>query len=242
MTANRLSRPPASRLAATLIALAALFGPGHAQAPDRSSPETKAGTGRLTSRPRPEAPSMMMAVKSHQEFFVAARTDHAAGLVPSPGCVPALLPSILFPPPPSPHPRLGEGGGKRMLLDFAPGRLRPCGASPSAFGRLASASVRAPGPNDRLSVWDPPRPQAPGTVYASSVRHASSKSPPIERTVPSQVHPAAQRRLSPTSLGPPAAAAALLTPPPPSALPSTRLRRLTAPPPPRPWRAAAPSN
>src|SRR5262249_13059249 len=70
-------------------------------------------------------------------------------------------------------------------------------------GRLACASVRAPGPNDRLSVWNLPRSQAPSTVYASSVRHACTESPPIERTVPSQVHPAAQRRPSPTTLPPP---------------------------------------
>src|SRR5262249_51509925 len=60
--------------------------------------------------------------------------------------------------------------------------------------------VRAAGQNDRLSVWNQPRSEAPCTLYASSVWHATSKSPPIERTVPSQVHPAAQRRLFPTSL------------------------------------------
>src|SRR5262249_49648389 len=43
------------------------------------------------------------------------RRPHAA-----PRRVPALLPSILSPPPPSPHPQLGEaGGGERMLLSFA---------------------------------------------------------------------------------------------------------------------------
>jgi hypothetical protein len=39
-----------------------------------------------------------MAVKSHQAFFLAARTNHAAGLVPTPGHVPALFPSTLSPP------------------------------------------------------------------------------------------------------------------------------------------------
>src|SRR6516162_5922265 len=146
---------------------------------------------------------MSMAVKSHQAFFLAAQTDHAAGLVPVPRRVPALFPSILSPPP-SPHPRLGEGGGERMLLPFTPRRRAgPCRGSESDSGRLACASVRAPGPNDRLSVGDRLRSPAPCTVYAQGVRHAVTESPPIERTVPSQVHPAAQRRLSPTALDSP---------------------------------------
>jgi hypothetical protein len=105
---------------------------------------------------------------------------------------------MLSPPPLSPHPRLGaSGGGESMLLGFAhTRRAGPCGSSESDSGRPACGSVRAPGPNDRLSVWNQPRSHAPGTVYASSVRHATNQSPPIERTVPSQVHPAAQRRLS----------------------------------------------
>jgi hypothetical protein len=68
-----------------------------------------------------------------------------------------------------------------------------------------SAGVRlGPGArNDRLSVGDQPQSPAPYTVYASSVRHAVRQGPPIERTVPSQEHPAAQRRPFPTSLPPP---------------------------------------
>jgi hypothetical protein len=91
-----------------------------------------------------------------------------------------------------------------MLLDLPPTRhAAPCGGGESDSGRPACIAVRAPGPNDRPSVWDQPRSQAPCTVYASSVRHASSKNSPIERTVPSQVHPAAQRQPSPTALAPP---------------------------------------
>src|SRR5262249_5064047 len=110
---------------------------------------------------------MRMAVKPHQAFFWAARTNHAAGLVPVPPRLPALLLSILSPPP-SPHPRLGEGGGERMLLPFTPTQFAwPCGLGESDSGWPACVSVRAPGPNDRLSVWNLPRSQAPPTVYAS---------------------------------------------------------------------------
>ena len=42
----------------------------------------------------PRPPSMRMGVKPHQAFFLAAQTDHAAGLVPVPGRVPALFPSL----------------------------------------------------------------------------------------------------------------------------------------------------
>src|SRR5579871_4746651 len=120
-----------------------------------------------------------------------------------PARIPAPFQSILSPPPPSPHPRLGEGGGgERMLLGLSHTRYPgPYNGGPSDSRRRACVSVRAPGPNDRLSVGNRPRFHPPCTVYASSVRHAINKSPPIERTVPSQVHPAAQRRLSLTSLG-----------------------------------------
>jgi hypothetical protein len=40
-------------------------------------------------------PSMRMAVKPHQAFFLAAQTDSAAGLVPILTGVPAVYPSIL---------------------------------------------------------------------------------------------------------------------------------------------------
>ena len=102
-------------------------------------------------------------------------------------------------------PLTTAGGVRRREKNAASQRRRAApsllgGAKPS--GRLACLSVRAPGPNDRLSVWNQPRSQAPCTLYASSVWHATNKSPPLERTVPSQVHPAAQRRLSPTWLAP----------------------------------------
>src|SRR5262249_59809938 len=98
---------------------------------------------------------MSVAVKSRQAFFLAARTDHAVGLVPIPRHIPAL--SIL-----APNTRLAW----------------PWGGGESDPGRRACVSVRAPSPNDRLSVWDPPRAQAPATVYASTVRHATNKSLP----------------------------------------------------------------
>src|SRR5262245_54866249 len=130
---------------------------------------------------------MRMVVKPHQAFFLAARTDHAAGLVPLAHRLLVLLPSILSPPP-SPSLGCGEGGGERMLLPSpTPGQLARTKGCDCASGRLACASVRAPGPNDRLSVGDRPGSPAPSTVYALSVRHATSKSPSIERTVPGQV-------------------------------------------------------
>ena len=49
---------------------------------------------------------MSMVVKPHQAFFLAAQTDHAAGLLPVPGRVRALFPSL------RPHPaRLAERYG-----------------------------------------------------------------------------------------------------------------------------------
>src|SRR5262249_37958501 len=191
-------------------------------------------------------PSMSMAVKPHQAFFWAARTNPAAGLVPIFARVPAVFPSMLSPPPLSPHP----GRGERRRRKHAP--LLRAYATWLAVWRwskrlrsVACNSVRAPGPNDRLSVGNPRRFPAPCTVYAASVRHASSKSSPLERTVPSQVHPAAPRRLSPTSLDPPPRQSARLGPPrfvvlrssrPLGALTLLRPRRRPA------SRAAAPSN
>ena len=119
---------------------------------------------------------------------------------------PAFLHSIFSPPPHSPHPTWGRAAAEKKCCALH--YPLPTASSPEPYGskrcgRLACVAVRAPGPNDRLSVWNQPRSHAPCTVYASSVRHATNKSLPIERTVPSQVHPAAQRRLSPTSLSPP---------------------------------------
>src|SRR5262245_58658249 len=133
---------------------------------------------------------MRFRVKPRQAFSLAARTDHAAGLVPSPGRVPAPLQGLLSPPPLGPCPAGGThrgGGGGRPVIVAMERHASPTGRGASTSGRLACVSVRAPGPNDRLSVGDRPRPPAPSTVYASSVRHATSKSPSIERTVPGQV-------------------------------------------------------
>jgi hypothetical protein len=104
---------------------------------------------------------MSMAVKPHQAFLVAARTSHAAGLVPTSSRVPAFFQSILSPPPLSPHRNVGEsGGGERMLLGITHARLAvPRSGGLSDSGRLTCVSVRAPGPNDRLSVWNRPRSQ-----------------------------------------------------------------------------------
>src|SRR5262249_19181953 len=148
---------------------------------------------------------MSMVVKPHQAFFLAARTDHAAGFVPLFRRLPALLLSILLPPPPSPHPSWGRAAAATECASasLTHGALGRRAVLRALLRRPACVSVRAPGPNDRLSVGNRPRSPAPPTVYASSVRHALVKSPPSERTVPSQVHPAAPRRLSPTTLTPP---------------------------------------
>src|SRR5262249_7387808 len=119
---------------------------------------------------------------------------------------PRRAPTACFPPAAAPpQPGWGGGGGGGKACSAAPStrvrRLARWWQTPS--GRLACLAVRARRPDDRLSVGDPPRSPAPSTVYAPGVRHAIFQSPPIERTVPSQDHPAAQRRLSPTWLTPP---------------------------------------
>src|SRR5262249_17822921 len=119
---------------------------------------------------------MRTAVKLHQAFFLggADRPRHRPRT--DSHCVLAHPPSILSPPPPSPHPWLGEGGGGERMLFVFPFTLGA--AAPGSSSCLWSAAcfwVRAPGPNDRLSVGDRKQPPAPCTVYASSVRHASIK-------------------------------------------------------------------
>src|SRR5262249_56307630 len=127
---------------------------------------------------------MSTVVTTLHAFLLAARSSPAAGLMPLPRRLLALFRSRRF--------------------DFTHRRhAGPWDRGASATRRPACVAVRAPGPNDRLSVGDQPPSPAPYTVYASSVRHAVRKGPPIERTVPSQDHPAAPRRPFPTSLPPP---------------------------------------
>jgi hypothetical protein len=57
-------------------------------------------------------------------------------------------------------------------------RAGPSDRGGSVPGRPACASVRAPGPNDGLSVGDQPQSPAPYTVYASSVRATPNKRRP----------------------------------------------------------------
>jgi hypothetical protein len=134
---------------------------------------------------RLETPSMRMAVKPHQAFFLAARTDHAAGLVPLSRRLPALLPSILSPPP-SPHPRLGEGGGERMLLNLHLHAVR--GAVQAWRQRFWPAGVRlGPGARpERPSIRVRPA-TAPSTLYRYTPR--ASGTPRI------RAHPSNERCL-----------------------------------------------
>jgi hypothetical protein len=123
---------------------------------------------------------MRMVVKPHQAFFSPARTDHASGLVPLSRRLPALLPSILWPPP-SPHLRLGEGGGQRMLLLFT-----TLGALCRAARRqhLRSAGVRlGPGARpEQPSIRGGPA-TAPSTYYRIRLeRPARLRQEPTQRT------------------------------------------------------------
>src|SRR5262245_56792338 len=86
-------------------------------------------------------PSLRMVVKPHQAFFLAAQTDHTAGVVSIPRAVLPVFLSILSPPPPSPHPGLGEGGGGgRTLPGFTHAR-RPWPSCRSCPDREASGGV-----------------------------------------------------------------------------------------------------
>jgi len=118
---------------------------------------------------------------------LAARTDPAAGLMPLLARVPAVFPSLLSPSPPSPHPRLGEGGdGERRLLDSIPQATRsPVSPWEQRFRSAACISVRAPGPNDRLSVGAR---CGPGTLYRIRLGR-----PARQR---SRAHPSNERCLS----------------------------------------------
>src|SRR5262249_51701295 len=127
------------------------------------TPPTPLGTTRLAD----VTPSMRMAVKPHQAFFLAAQTDHAAGLVPVPRRVPALFPSLrphavrlaVWPggtPPPSAGVRLGPGARPerpsiRVRPATAPSTLyrirleRPARLEPEPTHRTNGAFAGTPG-------------------------------------------------------------------------------------------------
>src|SRR5262249_50844230 len=138
----------------------------------------------------------------HQALFLAARTVHAAGVVPPAGRVPALFPSILSPPSPSPSRGWGratagkecsppssarDAQGRGLWGGRAVGRRRA-----SRSGRQARTTVYPWGTRCGPRHLVPYTPRASGTPAV--------KSAPIERTVPVQVHPAAERWPSPTAL------------------------------------------
>src|SRR5262249_23057901 len=115
---------------------------------------------------------------------------------------------------------------------FSRRRAPRCG--PDTSPRSAGvSSARAQRPDYRLSVRDRPRPQAPFTVYALGVRHASIESPPIERTVPSQGSPGGRTAALSDLTGPHrcGAAAPSASPANRSCLPSTRASHRRRPPP-----------
>src|SRR5262249_22579351 len=56
----------------------------------------------------PAPPSMRFRAKARQAFFLAARPARAAGLVPTPDHVPALLQGLLSPRPPAPYLKGGH--------------------------------------------------------------------------------------------------------------------------------------
>ena len=99
-------------------------------------------------------PSMSLAVKSRQAFFLGG-ADRPRRRPPAGPCSrPCCLREHSFPVAALPSPALGEGGdGERMLLDSVPQATRsPVSPSSPRFRSAACLSVRAPGPNDRLSV------------------------------------------------------------------------------------------
>src|ERR1700722_2211994 len=126
-----------------------------------------------------------------------------------------------------------------LVTPRTPHWRRPVGKT--TRGRLASAAVRAPGPNDRLSVWNLPRSQ-----------HPLPYTPKASGTPAARAHPSNERRLhrytrrhSGGSVRPgsfrghgPARAA---SPPFAVVLVPVIVSALFTPRPP-PWHAAAPSN
>src|SRR5262249_13480541 len=130
------------------------------------------------------SPSMSVVVKPHQAVFLAARTDHAAGLVPTIARVPAFLHSILSPPPPSPH----SGWGRAAAGKECPS----ASASRDARDRVAAAQALRVG-GARLGPGARPEPPSirggpgtvPGTLYRIRLerpaRHQSRAHPSNER-------------------------------------------------------------
>src|SRR5262249_10136174 len=95
-------------------------------------------------------PSMSMVVKPHQAFFLAARTDRAAGLVPIPVRVPA--PRL------HPHaPRLAVGPCRERF---------PVGRRASRSGRQARTTVYPCGTGHGPMHLMPSTPRASGTPSA----------------------------------------------------------------------------
>jgi hypothetical protein len=132
-----------------------------------------------------------------------ARTVHAAGLVPAYRVRAVLFLSIFSSPP---HALTPRGGVRRRGKNAAstPGRAaRRLAGKSSTRSRPACSFGPGTAPG-RPSIRVEPA-TVPSTFYRVRPKRPArlNKSPPLERTVPSQDHPAAQRRLSPTWLLPP---------------------------------------
>ena len=154
---------------------------------------------------------MRFRVKSRQAFYCFACTRRRRSAPRHPcrfcSCL-AVLPAF-FPRRRSPLTARGEsGGGERILLRSASpraGRSALGHAPPHTACRGLTLPVGwrdfCPGrrPNNRLSVWNHLRSQAPSTVYAPGLRHAQAREPTPRTNGAFPAHPAAQRRLSPTS-------------------------------------------
>jgi hypothetical protein len=137
----------------------------------------------VTNSPQP---SMRFRVKSRQAFsyYDPGRRGPSTPTVRARVSVlPCFgFPSIRFAAAACPAPKRGASGGGETN---APPPCRRRRRVPSAFRPV---SVRfgpgAPRPDDRLSVWDRPRSQAPSTVYAPGVRHAESRAHPSNERCP----------------------------------------------------------
>jgi hypothetical protein len=87
----------------------------------------------------------------------------------------------------------------------------PCGVGPSAFGRLACVSVRALGPNDRLSVWNLPRsrgvpamePEYPSNTHDGRQSSADPHAYESENQVGHGIGPLRRNRLTEEKTGRP---------------------------------------